>query len=307
MVEKIKIFSLGTSASTPTKDRNLTSMLINYRGVNYLFDTCENVQQQILKTGQSLLKIKSIFITHFHGDHFYGILGLLSSMSLLKREEDLFIYFPKGNKLFLESFLNSAKINLSYKIHLKEIKENQTISFNNLKITSFKLDHSTLCYGYVFKIDDKIGKFNKQKALKLKIPEGPLYQKLQQGKSIKINGKIISSKQVMDLSFKKIGKKIIYIVDTKVLNKKLNILENPDILIHECTFSNSEKEKANDMKHSYPEAVSLFAKKINTKELYLTHFSSRYKDLSEILKEAKINFKKSFTLKDLDVIEIDDY
>jgi ribonuclease Z len=307
MTDMLKIYTLGTSASIPTKDRNLSSMLLNYRGVNYLFDIPENTQQQIFKVNQSLLKIKHIFITHFHGDHYFGILGLISSMALLKREEELFIYFPKGNFSFFENFLKVVLKNLQFKIILKEIKENQSFSFNNLKITSFKLDHSIICYGYVIKVDDKIGRFNKEKALKLNIPEGPLFQKLQNGQKIKLKGKTITPKQVIDLSYKKIGKKIVYMLDTFALKKSLKLFTNPDILIHECTFSNSEKEKARNKKHSYPEVVSLFAKKINAKKLYLTHLSSRYKDLSIILKESRKNFKNSFILNDLELLEINDY
>ena len=307
MSEKITLNFLGTSSSTPTKDRNLTSLLINYKGVNYLFDSCENVQQQIIRSGQSLLKIKHIFITHFHGDHYYGLLGLLSSMSLNKREDDLDLYFPEGYKSLIENFIKYGNVNLTYKLNFIELKKNQVISFNDLSITTIKLDHSILSYGYVFKIKDKVGKFDKQKALKLKIPEGPLFSKLQAGKSIKVDGKTILPKQVMDYSFKKEGKKIIYFTDTAPLKTRLKIFESPDILIHECTFSDSEIDKAKSMKHTSATELSLFAKKISAKSLYVVHISARYKDTNDILKEVKKNYKSVIIPKDLDFVEILDY
>ncbi len=306
MTDKINIYFLGTSASTPTKERNLSSLLIKYKGVNYLFDASENVQQQILKSNQSILKIKHIFITHFHGDHYYGLIGLLSSMSLYKREEDLFIYVPRGYKKKTEDFFKYSSLNLTYLVIIKEVKANQKFLFNDLSITSIKLDHSIETYGYIFKIKDKIGKFNKKKALKLKIPEGPLFSKLQSGKSIKINGKTITPKQVMDFSFKKIGKKIIYFTDTAVLKKENKLFNSPDILIHECTFSDLEKEKAKKMKHSFFSEVLNFSKKIKAKKLYLTHISTRYKTKKDLVNNLN-KYKKIEVSNDLDSLEINDY
>lgn len=307
MTDKLNIYFLGTSSATPTKERNLTSSLINYRGTNYLFDAPENVQQQILKVGQSLLKIKHIFLTHMHGDHYYGILGLLSSMSLNKREEVLFIYVPLGYKSFLENFLKSGHVALTYKIIVKEVKNNLKISLDALTVTAIKLDHSIPSFGYVFKINDKVGKFNKQKALKLNIPEGPLFSKLQAGKKIKINGKIIKPEEVMDYSFRKVGRKIIYMTDTAVLKKSSMLIDSPDILIHECTYNDEEKIKAKENKHSYFSEVINFSKKIKAKETYLVHLSSRYKGKEDIIGKSKVTIKGLNFPNDLDVIETTDY
>jgi len=305
MSDKIKVYFLGTSASTPTKTRNLSSLLINYKGSSYLFDSPENVQQQVLRTGQSIMKIKHIFITHFHGDHYYGLLGLLSSMSLSKREDSLTIYIPNGYLSFLNNFLKYSKVNLTFNLEIKEVKPNNVFSFDNLTVSSVKLDHTIPSFGYVFKIKDKIGKFNKKKALTLKIPEGPLFSKLQAGKSIKVDGKTIKPDQVIDFSYKQIGKKIAYLTDTAILKKPSKLLHSSDLLIHECTFLDTEKEKAKDKKHSYFSGVVDFFKKTDSKKLYLIHISSRYKDMDSSLK--KLRNKNVVLPNDLDFLEVNDY
>ena len=307
MSDNLNIYFLGTSSSTPTKNRNLTSMLIKYKGKNYLFDTPENVQQQIMKVGQSILKINNIFITHLHGDHFFGIVGLLATMQLNQRINPLYIYIPFGYKLKLLNFIKSSLLQFSFKINILEIKSNKKINFKNIVVTSIKLDHSVLTYGYNFKIKDKIGKFIKSKALKLKIPEGILFSKLQSGKSIKLNRKTIKPAQVMDYNFKKIGKSISYMTDSMTLKKVPVVIMDSDILIHEACFVKEHVDRATETMHSVSEDVGKFAKKANVKKLYLIHISSRYSDKKQTLKESKKYFKNSFTPNDLDSLEIKDY
>ncbi|MCK9292906.1 MAG: ribonuclease Z [archaeon] len=307
MSNKIKIYFLGTSSSCPTKTRSLTSVLLNYQGVNYLFDSPENIQQQIMKVNQSIIKIDYLFITHLHGDHYFGVVGLLATMQLNQRDKDFNIYVPFGDKQQLLNFISASKLQFGFKINVFEVKANYKLKLEKVIVTAIKLNHSIPSYGYNFKIVDKLGRFDKQKALKLNIPEGPLFRKLQEGKSIKLNGKTITSKQVMDYKFKKIGKSISYLVDTFVLSKVPKSVVGNDILIHEATFTIEHKEKAKETLHSVSKDVGLFAKKAKVKKLYLVHISPRYLDSSETLKEVKKFFKNSFCPNDLDVIEIEDY
>ena len=307
MSNKIKIYFLGTSSSCPTKERNLTSVLINYQGVNYLFDSPENVQQQIMKVNQSIIKIDFLFITHLHGDHYFGLIGLLATMQLNQREKDFNIYVPFGDKAQLLEFISASRLKFSFKINVSEVKSNFTLKLSKLIISSVKLNHSIPTYGYVFKVINKIGKFDKEKAMKLNIPEGPLYSKLQEGKSIRYKGKTIKSKEVMDNKFKKIGKSIGYMVDTYVLSKVPKNIKNINILIHEASFLEEHKDKAKETLHSVVKDVSKFAKKAKVEELYLVHISSRYLDNNLILKEGKKYFKNTFCPRDLEFLEIDDF
>jgi len=306
MPDKIKLCYLGTSASSPTKTRNLTSLLVNYRGRNYLFDAPESVQQQVMKIGESIQKIDNIFITHLHGDHYFGLLGLLSTMQLNNRENPVNIFVPFSQKRYLCDFLKGARIKTMFEINVIEFKSNESYKLENLTITGISLTHSIPTIGYVFKINDKIGKFNKAKAIKLGIPEGPLFRKLQEGKSIKINKKTIKPKDVIDYSYKKIGKKIAYLTDTEPLKKPPKALINVDILVHESTFGSEFINQAKEKKHSSIKEVVNFSKKIKAKKLVVVHTSPRYKETIDLKEELK-DYKNICFPKDLDKEEIEDY
>lgn len=314
MSSKIKVFFLGNSASLPTAERNLSAMLINYTGQNYLFDCPENCQQQIMRSKQSIMKINNIFLSHMHGDHFFGLLGLLSSFKLNNRTAALNIFVPRNEKKNLEQLIKLTiydKYPPEYKINIVEVERSTALEDKEIKVDAISLDHTTRTNGYIFKIKDKVGKFNKAKALKLKIPEGPLFSQLQKGKSIKLKGKTIKPEMVMDYKFKKIGKKIAYLFDTQVLKKVPKELEGTDIMIHESTFFVEDKEKARLVKHSVAEDVPAFAKKAKAKSLFLTHISSKYTDLEkrekDLQKKAKSTGIKPIIIHGLKEIEIEDY
>ena len=312
MSNKIKVFFLGNSASLPTADRNLSAMLLNYNGQNYLFDCPENCQQQIMKSKQSIMKINNIFITHMHGDHFFGLLGLLSTFKLNNRMIPLNIYVPKNEKKNLEQLIKLTVYDTyvpEYKINIIEVEKNKAFENSEIIVNAISLEHTTRTNGYVFKIKDKVGKFNKAKALKLKIPEGPLFAQLQKGKSIKIKGKTIKPEMVMDYKFKKIGKKIAYLCDTQVLKKIPKELIDTDILIHESTFFVEDREKAKLVKHTVAEDIPAFAKKIKAKAIYLIHISSKYNDLEKREKQLQKQNKgqKINIVHGLKEIEISDY
>jgi len=296
MSDKLKLYYLGTSASSPTKTRNLTSLLINYKGKNYLFDAPENVQQQIMKIGESLQKIDNIFITHLHGDHYFGLLGLLSTMQLNNRGNPINIFVPIGQKRNISEFFKGARIKVNYEIKVIELKANEIIKLDDLTITGIALSHSTPTLGYVLKINDRIGKFNKEKAIKLEIPEGPLFRRLQEGKVIKINKRTIRPKDVIDYNFKKIGKKIAYLTDTEPLRTPPKVLYGLDILVHESTFGSEFIHQAKEKKHSEINGVLSFAKKIKAKKTVLVHYSPRYRDKEELQKKLLKN--KTITIAD---------
>lgn len=312
---KMKITILGSSCSNPTKNRNLTAVNISFMGNNYLFECPENVQQQYMKAKVSYMKIKAIFISHFHADHFLGLPGLLATMALQERSQQLIIFGPKGAKERLLKLLSASLKPLSFKgkiedlelgfeIIIKELKEGKIFEEERLSVSAVKLNHDVPCYGFVFKEEDKIGKFNKKKAIELKIPEGPLFRKLQEGETIKVNGKKIKPEQVMDYSKAKKGRKVSIIMDTYPDKNYFNAIKNSDLLIHESSFGKGLEERARETKHSTAEMAAEVAKKNKCKQLLLLHISSRYRNTSEIEKDAKKIFKNSSAGKDLTEINL---
>jgi ribonuclease Z len=295
----IEVTFLGTSCSTPTKGRNLSSLAITHRGAWYLFDTPEGVQQQLMRNKLSHIKLKHIFISHFHGDHTLGLPGLLATMGIHERTNPLTIFGPKGIGKKVKQAIDFAGIKPVFQIFTKELKEGKVLENTHHTISCVKLNHSIACFGFIFETKGKEGTFQRNKALKLEIPEGPLWSKLQKGKNIRVKGKTFTPKQVMDYSKKLIGTRIGFVTDTSPHSHYIQKLKNVDVLIHEASFCESEKERAVEVKHSTAKMAAEVAKKVKAKELILTHFSPRYADGKEMLREARKVFRKTSMAEDL--------
>ncbi len=300
----MRITFLGTSGSTPTKNRGLTSIALNYNGENFLFDCPEGTQRQMMKAKVSYMKINNIFISHFHADHFLGIPGLIATMAIHGRTNGLTIFGPKGIGKKIKNLIKISEFKISFEIKTIELKKGIVLKTKNYSITSFPLKHEIECWGFMFKEKDKIGEFNRKKAEKLKIPVGPLYAKLSEGKKIKVNGKTITPKQVMDYSKARKGRKISIVFDTIANNSYIKFIKESDLLIHESSFLEEKKERAKETLHSYAKQVGLIAKKAKVKKLYLIHISPRVKEFEKIANEAKTEFKESFVANDLETIKV---
>jgi ribonuclease Z len=302
---KAKIVFLGTSASTPSKERNLSSTCINFNGQNFLFDCSEGTQRQIMSSGLSFMKVDFIFISHFHGDHILGLPGLLATMTMQERQKELFIAGPKGLGQKVKSALWLSGFQPSFPLKLKELKgKGIVLKEKNFKIFAIPLRHDTPCFGFVFEELRPEGKFVREKALKLEIPEGPLWGQLQAGKSIKVSGKTFKPEMVLDYSKGKKGKKIAIIMDT-LPNYSLQELKDCNLIEHEACFSKEFEERAKQTRHSTAEQAAGIAKKTNAKRLVLTHISTRHQKEAEVLeKEARAVFQNSKVAKDLEEIEL---
>jgi ribonuclease Z len=300
----MKLIFLGTSGSTPTKDRGLTSVALHFDGQVFLFDCPEGTQRQMMKAKVSYMKINHVFISHFHADHFLGLPGLIATMAIHGRTNDLNIFGPKGIEKKIKDLIKVSEFKLSFEIKTHEIKKGIIIKENNYLITAFPLKHEIECHGFVFKEKDKEGEFNRKKAEELKIPVGPLYAKLSEGKKIKFNGKTILPEQVMDYSKAKKGRKISIVFDTFANETYLKFIEESDILIHESAFLEEKKERAKETFHSYAKQVGKLAEKAKVKKLYLIHISPRVKDAERIANEAGMEFNNALIAKDLETIKV---
>ncbi len=295
----MKIIFLGTASMQPTKERNLTSMLLTYESENILIDCGEGTQRQLKLANIAPTKITKILISHLHGDHINGLLGLLNNLAVNDYNNTLEIYGPKNTKKLIQLIQSNFIPNI-LKINVKEIDSG--IFFENEKfiLEAIKLDHSTTCLGYSF-IEKDRRKINLEYTKKFGLTQHPLLGKLQKGQDIEFKEHKI---KVKDATILKKGKKITFILDTAYHQNCIQLAKDSDYLIIESTYSEKLKEKASEYKHLTAKQAALIAKKANVKNLILTHFSQRYKNVDELEKEAKKEFKDVILAKDFLQIDL---
>lgn len=303
LMTQLSIIFLGTSGSWPTMKRNVTSIAIKRAGEVILFDCGEGTQRQFQKSKLSYMQISKIFITHFHGDHFLGLPGLIQTMQLNDRDIPLHIYGPKGMEKLISQILSLGYFRPNFKIFSYDLKDGDTIEFEEYYLLVLKVKHGIPAYAYCLEEKRRPGKFDKSKALELGIPEGPLFSKLQRGENITLNnGKKIFSKSVLGPPRK--GRKIVISGDTVPIKNMINFAKNADVLIHEATFDSSLEDISNEYGHTTASQAANIAKKAKVEKLFLTHISPRYINSDTLEKEAKEIFKNSFVPKDFQDVEV---
>ena len=298
----MKLVFLGTSAAQPTQKRGLSCLCLEREGEIIMFDAGESAQISYTKAGLGWNKKMKLFVTHLHGDHCVGILGLLQTMSMQNRTESLEIFGPKGIDEFLAANIKILNFSLPFSILITIVSEGKMYENNKFLIHAAKANHSITAFSYLFEEKDKPGRFNVQKANELGIPEGELWNKLQNGEEVNNNGKTIRPEQV--LGTKRPGKKIGISGDT-MPTKELELFFNEcDYLVFDSTFLDEEKQKAQDTCHSTAKQAAELGKNANVKNLILTHFSARYKDEIGHKNEAGKIHDSVITARDLLEVEI---
>lgn len=303
-MEELKLVFLGTAASTPTKERNLSSVALKHSGEWLLFDCAEGTQRQMLASSVSALKIRYIFISHFHADHFLGLPGLLATMSIHQRDYPITIFGPKGVKEKVQAAIELSVLKIKFEVRCKEVKKGIIAEEKDFFVRAFPLKHEIPCYGYSFNEHGSLGEFSRQKALDLKIPEGPLWGKLQKGETIKHAGKTFKPEQVLDTTKAKKGRKISIVFDTRPDKIYFNEIKESDVLVHEATFSDQLASRAKFTKHSTAKEAGRVAEKTRCKKLVLTHLSARNKEESKLENEARTEFGNVTVAKDLMEIKL---
>lgn len=298
----MKLVFLGTSAAQPTENRGLSCICLEREGEILMFDAGEATQISYMKSGLGWNKKMKMFVTHLHGDHCVGILGLLQTMSMQNRTETLEIFGPSGIEEFIAANIKVLNFGLSFPVFINIIKEGKIFENKKFSIHACKANHSVTAFSYLFEEKDKPGRFDVKKAKELNIPEGELWNKLQNRNEIKINEKIIKPEQV--LGEKRPGKKIGISGDTMPTVELEKFFEGCDYLVFDSTFLNAEKQRAIDTCHSTAKQAAILGKNAKVKNLILTHFSARYKDEVGHLSEAQEIHNSVITAKDLLEIEI---
>lgn len=302
MAEKINLTFLGTGSAVPTKRRNHPSVLIQYKDENLLFDCGEGTQRQFRYANLNPCKITRIFISHWHGDHVFGIPGILQTLALNNYAGKLQIYGPRGTKQFMDLYkkLFIGK-GATYKIEVKECTEGKIIDEKEFQIDCMPMIHDAPCLAYSFTIKKK-SRIDKDKLKKLKLPENsPLIGELARGKTIEWKDKRIDGSKLL---YTEEQRKITYIIDTQQNPKAIELAKDSDVLICESTYGNDEEEQAIEYKHMTCTQAAEIAKKSKSKKLFLMHLSQRYENPKQILEGAKKIFKETKVAEDLDKISI---
>jgi ribonuclease Z len=298
----MRLVFLGTSAAQPTPERGLTCICLEKEGEILMFDAGEGAQISYLKSGLGWNKKMKIFVTHLHGDHCIGILGLLQTMTLQNRTEPMEIYGPDGIEEFIAANIKVLNFGLSFPVMITTVREGTVVNEKTYTINSCEADHSVTSYSYLFQEKDKPGRFFPNKAKEFGVPEGELWHKLQTGQDIQVGDKIVKSSNV--LGEKRPGKRIGISGDTRPTKKLEEFFKDCDYLSFDSTFSHELQDKALETHHSTAKEAADLAKKANVSNLILTHFSARYNDESVLLEEAKTIHSSVIAAKDLLEIEI---
>jgi ribonuclease Z len=283
----LNLFFLGTGAGIPAKQRNVTSIalkLLEERGAIWLFDCGEATQHQILHTSIKPRRLEKIFITHLHGDHIYGLPGLLSSRSFQGGETELTVYGPKGLEDYIRISLSVSQTYLKYPLKVVEIEDGVIFEDEQFIVETRLLEHGIPSYGYRVIEKDKPGTLLVNKLKELGIEPGPQYRKIKDGEPIIFeNGTIIEATEFLGAPQK--GKIITILGDTRKCENARYLAQDADVLVHEATFAKNEGSLAYEYFHSTTGHAAEIALDANAKKLYLTHISSRYdKEAALVLK-----------------------
>jgi ribonuclease Z len=304
----MRIVLLGTSSAVPTLTRGLSATALVREGDVFLFDCGEGTQLQLMRSSVKRSRIHSIFIGHLHGDHLYGIAGLLSTLHLDAREAPLNVFGPEGLRTFLNAAFRSSDLQFTFRLTVREFPRGfrgRVLDEEEYFVEALPLDHSIFCLGWRFQEKDKPGIFSLEKAEELGIPRGPLYGKLQHGESITLpGGQVITPDMV--LGPLRPGKSVVYCLDTQFSERSIKLANQCTALVHETTFGPDAIDMARERKHSTMEDAAQVAKEAGAQRLIATHFSSRYdgRQVAEIADSARDTFERITIGRDLLEVEI---
>lgn len=309
----MKLTFLGTSAGKPTKERNVTALGLEFDQDNkwYLFDCGEATQHQIIRSRLSIGKLDTIFITHLHGDHYYGLPGLLSSKKLDTAFRPLTVYGPKGIKKFLECVLDVSLANLGYELKIIEFVVDESFLFDKFSLKVLALEHSIESYAFYIKEHDTTNKLNEEKLRSIGMEPSPLYGELQRGNSIVFQGKKLEP-EAFTLE-PVVGRSLIIAGDNcrpDILGK---YLEDVDLLVHECTYTQADYDHLQvKVLHTTAKELGLAVQKRGVKNLIASHINPRYNKNSTnggievIYNEIKHYYEgKLFIANDFDLYYLD--
>jgi len=288
----LSVTILGNNSAVPAFDRHPTSQVVTLDGNNYLVDCGEGTQIQMIKYKIRRGKISHIFISHLHGDHYFGLVGLITSFGLLSHQQDLHIFGPSPLQEIIELQLRVAKTVLPFNLYFHTInREGLLVEDSKIEVSCFKTNHRIECYGFAFREKKKPRKIDIEKVEAAGIALS-FYKKLEEGMDYMTKDDVLIKNETLTTEAPK-GKSYVFCADTKYDESLLPHINEADMIYHETTYLDNLKERAIERFHSTSSQAALMAKKGKVKKLLIGHFSSKYHELDEFEKEARTVFENT--------------
>jgi ribonuclease Z len=292
---ELQVFFAGTGGSVPTARRGLPATLISAGGDRLLFDCGEGTQRQLLRS-VGLPELDAVFITHFHLDHWLGLPGMLKTFDLRAREKPLTVYGPAGLK-GIHELIRPLIGRIGYQLRFEELERHDEVGFDGYAVEAFGVEHRIPAYGYALIEDDRPGRFDVQRATELGVRPGPDFGRLQRGETV--DG--VTPDQVIGPT--RPGRRVVISGDTAPCQATEALAHRADLLVHEATFTESERARARETGHSTARQAAEIAADAQVRLLALTHLSTRYFP-REIRDEARATFADTVVPRDFDAIDI---
>jgi ribonuclease Z len=297
----LDVVFLGTSASAPTARRGTSALLLRRGGERLLFDCGEGTQRQLLRSSVGLVDLEEIFVTHYHADHYLGLPGMLKTFALRAREAPLAVYGPPGLRE-LYGALGRVFGRLTFSVELIELRAGDVLARDGYRLCAFPVEHRVPALGYALVEAERPGRFDEGAAQALGVPFGPERGALQRGEAVTLgDGRTIAPEQLVGP--RRPGRTVVYTGDTLAAGAVALLFPGADVLVHEATFADADRERAAETAHSTALQAAEVARDAAVSLLVLTHVSPRYLG-SELLGEARAVFASTVLPRDFDVVEV---
>jgi len=285
----LSVTFLGTSGAVPTTERNPSSVFVRRNGDAFLFDAGEATQRQMMRFNTGF-DVSDVFVTHGHGDHVFGLPGLVHTWDFNGRTDPLTIHVPRGLGEGVEDLVFSVGGDVGYPVRVSEVSAGETVlDLPEFEVRAFTTDHRTASVGYALVEDDRKGRFDRERAEELGVPVGPEFSKLHEGEPVELDdGTVVRPEQVV--GDPRPGRKLVYTGDTRPHDAVASAAEDADLLIHDATFANDASERAAETGHSTAGEAAEIASRAGAKALALTHVSSRYAGDAREISEGASGF-----------------
>jgi ribonuclease Z len=286
----LRLTFLGTSAAAPTLHRNVSGLAVKADSDLLLFDCGEGSQRQMIRYGTGFA-VDAVFFTHFHADHYLGIIGFLRTLGMGGREQPLTLYGPTSAKKVLDAAIHLGVERLAFPVEVAELRGGDVVTRNGYSVRALKADHRVNALGYAIEEHTRPGRFDPEVARTLGVTPGPMFGQLQKGQPVTLaDGTVVQPNQVMGES--RAGRRVVISGDTRPCQTIRDAARDADLLVHESTFSDDEQERALETRHSTAREAAKVAHEAKAKRLVLTHFSSRHDvDPRPLLEQARQEFQ----------------